>query len=399
MLLVSIPSLLWGKIKMKTNPRRDFIKQTGLMGIAAMVSQSGVALSRNDNRKSLPYVNFIRDGLDFSAEDYTRKLVELSESKGIAMDSYSNGGVVQELEQKMAAALGKEAAVYMPTGTLANHVAIRKLVGDKTRVLVQAESHICNDSGDCTQVLSNLNLIPLNPNQTQFNLADVEEQVERAHQGRVKTGLGAISIESPVRRTNNEVFDFDEMKKISAYAREHNIGMHLDGARLFNIPAHTGVGVKDYANLFDSVYISIYKDFNAASGAILAGSTEFCEDLFHQRRMFGGGMPSAWPFAAVANEYVDSFLEDYQKSLDLADELFQSLTGLFRLEKIANGSNVMKLHLLKGDPQDVRLKLLEKNIKLNQPTIDFMGFYIRINPSLLRMDAMTLAKHFTEAVL
>ena len=365
----------------KVNQRRDFLKQTGLIGAASLVGLPAMAFSDNDNRKSLPYVNFTRDGLDFSTEDYAKRLIEITKAKWIAIDSYSNGGIVEELENKMANALGKEAAIYMPTGTMANHIAIRKLAGDKPRVLVQAESHIYNDSGDTMQVLSNLNLVTLNPGKTQFTLDDVKKEVARNDGGRVKTGIGVISIESPVRRKNNEVFDYAEMKKISAYAKENGIGMHLDGARLFNVPAHTGVSVKEYAELFDTVYISIYKDFNAASGAILAGSAAFCKDLYHTRRMFGGSMPNAWPFAAVANEYIDSFPADYQQSLDTAEELFSSLSDEFKLEKISDGSNVMKLHLLNADPRETQLALLEKNIKLNNPAKDFKGFYVKINPT------------------
>lgn len=365
-----------------------------MVGLASLINLPAMAFTGNDNSKNLPYVNFTRDGLDFSTNDYANKLAEIADSKGIDIDSYSNGGVVEELEKKMAAALGKEAAVFMPTGTLPNHIAIRKLAGNNPRVLVQAESHIYNDSGDCAEVLSNLNLVPMNPGQTQFTLADVKEQVLRVNNGRVKTGIGAISIESPVRRTNNEVFDYAEMKKISLYARENSICMHLDGARLFNVPAHTGKTIIDYAALFDTVYISLYKDFNAASGAILAGTEEFCKDLYHTRRMFGGGMPNAWPFAAVALEYIDSFLDDYHKSQHEAKKLFAALESQFKFEKIINGSNVMRLHVLKGEPESIQAKLRDKNIMLNKPTVDFKGFYIKINPSPLRVGTKKLIQYF-----
>jgi len=385
-------------MKTKSNNRRKFIKQSGLVGLASMATIPAIALSVDDNTKEQPYVNFTRDGLDFSTADYSKKLAQISNKKGIVADSYSNGGVVEALEEKLAFALGKEAAVFMPTGTLANHIAIRKLAGNKTRVLVQAESHIYNDSGDTAQVLSNLNLLPLNPGQTNFTLEDVQDQIARINNGRVKTGLGAITIESPVRRTNNEVFDYDEMKKISDYARENNIGMHLDGARLFNMPAHTGKSVKEYAALFDTVYISLYKDFNAASGAILAGSKNFCDGLYHTRRMFGGSMPNAWPFAAVALEYIDSFPGAYQQSLSAVDEIFRALADKFRLEKIGNGTNVMKLHVLKGSSVNIQKNLLAINIKLNNPANDFNGFYIKINPSILRVEKTKLIQYFKESI-
>lgn len=380
------------------NTRRDFIKHSGLIGAASLVGLPSIGYAHSSNVKELPYVNFTRDGLDFSPTDYAKNLGEIAKEKGIKPDSYSNRGVVKELEEKMADALGKEAAVYMPTGTLANHIAIRKLAGQKTRVLVQAESHLYNDSGDMAQVLSNLNLVPLGEGKTNFTLADVEKQMEEVNDGRVTTGIGAISIESPVRRTNNEVFDFDEMQKISKYAKAHGIGMHLDGARLFNAPAHTGKSVLQYAELFDTVYISLYKDFNAASGAVLAGSKTFCEGLYHTRRMFGGSQPNAWPFAAVALEYVDSFPLDYVAALEKTKALFGALKDYYRLEEIANGTNVMKLHVVSGNPEAIRSQLMKNNITLNKPTSDFNGFYIKVNPSILRVGLTTLLTKFTKAV-
>src|SRR5215469_15570625 len=109
------------------------------------------------------------------------------------------------------------------------------------RVLVQRESHIYNDSGDCAQELSGLSLVPLAPERATFTLAEVEAEVARAEEGRVSTPVGAISIESPVRRVLGEVFDFVEMQRIAAFARDKGIGLHLDGARLFLASAYTRI--------------------------------------------------------------------------------------------------------------------------------------------------------------
>ena len=103
-----------------------------------------------------------------------------------------------------------------------------------------------------------------------FTLPEVERAANDALLGRVATPVGAIQIETPVRRRQGERFDFDEAKKIAAWARSRNIGLHLDGARLFLESVYTGQPVKAYTALFDTVYVSLYKYFNAASGAILA---------------------------------------------------------------------------------------------------------------------------------
>ena len=106
-------------------------------------------------------VHFRSDGLALPPGEYADLLVRLAADPGIADDEFSREGVVAELEDRMAALLGKEMAVFLPSGTLANHLALRLLAERGRRVLVQRESHIYNDSGDCTQALSGLTPIPL----------------------------------------------------------------------------------------------------------------------------------------------------------------------------------------------------------------------------------------------
>src|SRR5271170_8243323 len=119
-------------------------------------------------------VQFRSDGLGLSPAAYGRLLAEIAETRGIEPDNYSRDGVVAELEARMAALLGKEAAVFLPTGTLANHLAIRLLARRGRRILVQQESHLWNDEGDCATQLSGLTLIPLARGRATFTLAEVE---------------------------------------------------------------------------------------------------------------------------------------------------------------------------------------------------------------------------------
>src|SRR5260370_37344212 len=115
----------------------------------------------------------------------------------MAGDELSREGVVEELEDRMAALLGKDMALFLPSGTLANHLALRLLATRGRRVLVQRESHIYNDTGDCTQELSGLTLIPLAPQRATFTLADVEGKIARLAEARLSTPIGLTSVESP----------------------------------------------------------------------------------------------------------------------------------------------------------------------------------------------------------
>ena len=206
----------------------------------------------------------------------------------------------------MAALLGKERAVFLPTGTLANNLAIRTLAGGAGRAVVQDDSHIHLDSGDCVQPLSGVTLMPLGEGRATFTAEEPERLLDRTTPGgspcrsaRLDRVAGA-----PDAR---QIFDPAELGKVIAVARKGGVRLHLDGARLFLEAAYARKDVAEYAEPFDTVYVSLYKYFNASFGAILAGPRELLDGLFHARRMFGGGLSQAWTSAAVALHYLDGF--------------------------------------------------------------------------------------------
>src|ERR1700719_407780 len=137
-------------------------------------------------------VHFRSDGLALSPAEYARLLVRLAEERGIAPDEFSREGIVAELEERMAALLGKEMALFLPSGTLANHLALRLLATRGRRVLVQRSSHIYSETGDCAQEWSGLTLIPLAPQRATFTRAEVEGEMARFAEARVPTPVGAI---------------------------------------------------------------------------------------------------------------------------------------------------------------------------------------------------------------
>jgi threonine aldolase len=326
-------------------------------------------------------------------------LTRLAAPGQLFLDDYSRGGVVEQLEVRMASLLGKEIAVWLPTGTLANHLAIRLLAGERRRILVQAESHLFNDCGDCAQTLSGLTLIPLAPGKATFTLEYIEQVAANSMLGRVAAPVGAIQIETPVRRRQGERFDFQEMRKIAAWARERRIGLHLDGARLFIESAYTQRPVREYAALFDTVYISMYKYFNAASGAILAGPKALLTDLYHTRRMFGGGLHQVWPFAAVALHYLDGFEERFKIGVDRAEQVIGTLgsDSNFELERIPNGTNIFRMRILYNVNPPVYLNRLEAaGIGAHTPAGGW--FTIQVNETWARVPAAEIAARFRKAL-
>lgn len=379
--------------------RRHFLGVTAVAAASPALSALGTSATADASATLFKRVDFASDGLGLDPAEYATLLGGMVAENGFEPDYYAQGGVIRALEARFARLLGKEDAIYLPTGTLANHLAVRKLAGADRRVLVQAESHLYNDSGDCAQTLSGLNLVPLAEGGSTLPVEDVERWLQRSDSGRVETRVGVIAIESPVRRRHHEMADFDALRRVSSLARERGIRLHLDGARMFNLPLHSGRSLHDYSALFDTVYVSLWKHFNAGSGAILAGDAGFIEGLYHQRRMFGGALPHAWPAAAVALRYVDGYLEDYAKAWQVADRLIARLQddGRFSFEKLPQGTSQFYMTATGVTADVLRDRLAARGVVLSHGHPDTGRFAMQVNATLLRAPPEALAGKFIEA--
>ena len=380
--------------------RRHFLK-TGatLAGLGLMPERVAAALAVPAPAPDRS-VNMSHDGLVLTPKDYAALLARLTADGKTVEDYYSQNGAVAQLEAACATLLGKESAVFMPTGTLANHLAVSALAGNDKRVIVQHEGHFYNDTGDCAQTLSQLTLMPLARGKATFTLADVEEVVGRTASGRVATRVGAISIENPVRRKAGEQFAMDEMRNVTAFARKEGIRLHLDGARMLLASAYTGVSPADYAAMFDTVYISLWKGLNAASGAILAGPKSVLDTMFHTRRMFGGGLPQAWPFAAVALHYVDGFVDRFRAGVQVSETFIQELEskGGIKAVRVASGTNIFRLPVTGVDTARLSATLASRGIDVSAPAADSPTMNLLVNESWARRPASELAGEFLRAM-
>ena len=388
---------------MNNFPRRRFL-QAGSLGLgaglfgpaAAAGGPASLSALASDSRR----VRMTGDGLGLTPSEQGRLLARMADEGRIHRDSYSNGGTVQALEEQFAAILGKERAVFMPTGTLANHLAVRALAGaGGGRAIIQAEAHLYNDSGDCVQTLSAIPLIPLAPGKATFTLEAVEEIVDRTRGGRVARPVSVISIETPVRRRSGETFDQRELDRITAFARREEIRLHLDGARMFLQSAYSGMDVAELARPFDTVYVSLYKYFNAASGAILAGPASLLDGMFHTRRMFGSGLPAAWPFAAVALNFLPGFIDRFTKAVAVSESFIAEVTRheAFRVERMAGGTNLFRLWVAGAEAEAFRRRLGEQQVDLGGVRSDG-GFMIGVNETWNRIAPDELTHRFHSAL-
>ena len=346
-------------------------------------------------------VVFRGDGEPDSPRLLLERLAQISAGPGFESDSYSLGGSVAALERYFADALGKEAAIFMPTGTLANHLAIRALCDGKPRAIVQEQSHLYQDSGDCAQRLSNINLIPLAKGRPGFTLEELKEAVSESVSGRVVSPVGAMMIESPVRRQQGQTVPYADMQTMTEYCRSEGIRTHLDGARLYMMSAASGISPREYAALFDTVYVSMYKYFGAPFGAILAGDSRWIDGMYHTRRMFGGGLSHSYMAAALALDGARGFEERFQAAMEKGRSIFEDLNALegIRVSEFKHGSNIFPL-AIDGSIDSAAMidALCRRDIHVYAPENPEAGLALTINTTILRQPNETIRDAFEEAI-
>jgi threonine aldolase len=240
--------------------------------------------------------------------------------------------------------------------------------------------------------------MPLAAGRATFIADDVQHVLEQTKSGRVVSRVSAIAIETPVRRRQGERFDSEEVKKIVGLAHREGIRMHLDGARLFLQAAYTGERVADYVRPFDTVYVSLYKYFNAASGAILAGPNTVIDGMYHGRRMFGGGLNAVWPFALVALHYLSGFEERYLRAVTTAEDFIRGLQkhGAFTVDRIPSGTNLFRVRVEGADSVAFQKRLAAKDVMLSAPQRG--SFLVGVNETLNRTTAQELTDIFARAL-
>lgn len=332
---------------------------------------------------------------DSAPPDAVRTATRLAElvQKGKPRDSYLSGGAVTELETRFATLLGKEDCAFLPTGTLANHVAVRILAGDATRVIVQHESHLYRDESDATQLLSGLNLVNLAPGRAGPTMDEIKAAVDEAENGPYPLRIGAISLESPVRRAHGELLEVPALRDIAAYARSKSIRLHLDGARLLLAPP--SYDVAGAAGLFDTVYVSLYKYLDAPFGAVLAGSKADIAKARALRHQFGGTIYQGWESAALALAALDDFDARHKAAFATADQVFAALekAGAAKLKPAPNASNIRQLALKPKVAEGLFDRMRVAGVRLPRPDKDgVVDFWI--NDTINRRTADEYVKLF-----
>ena len=336
------------------NNRRDFLKKCGLSAIPFLLPVVNLnAMSFEEtidaapDKKQSP-VNFIFDGYPLSPDEYLTKLQEINKSKPIEPDFYGDGGATKLLEEEFAKITGKEKAIYLPSGTMANQLAIKLLNGNNTKVIVPENSHVYRDEADAAQSVHGKRLIPVGTGKPHFDLTDLKSAIEYIDTNEVfKSGLGTVVIENPVRRADGAFVPIDTIKEISNYCKANNYKMHLDGARIHLAAAFSNVTLSEYTSYFDTVYISLYKYLNAAGGAILCGDAKTIDQISHQIKILGGTMFQSWQNTSMALHYLKGVNLRWVQVAKTSEKLISDLNKIdgISILSLKNGTNIYDLTL------------------------------------------------------
>jgi len=377
--------------------RRGFVGTLGTVVGAGCIPYAPVFASTSIEPSRVVHTS--GDGIGITPREYAALLNTLSQGKDVKEDNYLLGGEVEEFEQHWAKLLGKETAVFMPSGTLANHLALRALAGPKRRVIVPEMSHVYNDTGDACQTLSGLTLMPLAAGKATFTVADVDAVVTRTAGGRVATDVGALLIESPIRRLSGQMFDWEEAKRVTAFARSKGIRTHLDGARLFIASAYTGISPAEYSSHFDTVYISLWKYFNSGIGAILAGPKSVLDGMYHVRRMFGGNLAVGWNAALVARHFMDGFEGRLKSAVDTSEMFYAAMAKHPRvsIERIPDGTNLTRVSFKGIGAATVAKRVAERGVAMSASPMA-TAVTLGVNETWNRMIAADLIQAFEQAL-
>lgn len=384
--------------------RRNFLKTSGiaaLPSLGAALPFSGLAADKPLADTPAPLF-FFYDGPKYSTAEFLAKLQQINSTAAIQPDFYGEGGVVEALEKKFLAVTGKQAAVYMPSGTMANQLAIAVLSGDNTKVFVQEASHVYRDEADAAQSIHNKRLIPLAPNEPVFTLEALQASIKYHDEGEVfKSGIGVISIENPVRRCDGRTVPIEEIKKIAAFCREKGYKLHLDGARVHMAAAFTGIPVVEYAKHFDTVYISLYKYLGTLGGAMLCGDKVVIDKMRHLIKVHGGTVYQNWINAAMALYHLEGLDDRLKTMVKKATELFDQLNQLpgIKISSFKGGSNIFDLQVA----QHVNLAKLRET--LNKRYNIFMPgrrgddpIKLTVNETLLTRDNQQIVDAFKKSL-
>ncbi len=266
----------------------------------------------------MKYIDLRSDTVTWPTQEMRRAMAQAE----VGDDVYGDDPTVKQLEKMAAERLGKEAALFVPSGTMGNQLAIFTHIQRGDEVITAEDNHIVMHEAGAAAIIAGAQLRCLRSVKGRVDLHDIESTIRRSEEA-PKTGL--ICMENA--HSSGVVHDLDYMRQVREIADRHHVPIHLDGARIFNAAAWLKVDAATIAQYADSVMFCLSKGLCAPVGSILAGTSDFVKRARLKRKIMGGGMRQAGILAAagiIALEEMSLRVhEDHETALQLASLLGQ----------------------------------------------------------------------------
>ncbi len=309
--------------------------------------------------------------IDLRSDTVTKPSPEMRAAMAAAEvgdDVYGEDPTVNRLQDMTAAILGKEAALFVPSGVMANQIALKVHTQPGDEVIAESGAHIFNYETAAAAFISNVQIHPVEGKRGVLTLEQIPGAIRSPVYYNPRTRL--ICLENTHNRAGGTIYPLNEIRRISSYAHEHEIAMHLDGARIWNAWMATGTHPKEYAQWFDSVSVCFSKGLGSPVGSAIAGSKEFVDRARKVRKILGGGMRQAGIIAAGAiyalEHNVERLKEDHEKARLFAEEL-KSLPGFFiDMETVQTNIVIMDIERTGKSPSEIVTQLRALRVFLSE---------------------------------
>ncbi|MCX6139058.1 MAG: low-specificity L-threonine aldolase [Ignavibacteriales bacterium] len=339
--------------------------------------------------------------IDLRSDTVTRPTAAMRQamaSAEVGDDVFGEDPTVCALQERVAALLEKERALYVPSGCMSNQLAVKAHTESGDEIMCEEDAHIFNYETAAPAVLSAVQVKTIKG----VRGAITVEQLRRAIRPKLyyMPRSRLVCLENTHNRAGGTIYPLEEIKAISAFAKEVGLMLHLDGARLWNACAATGISPAEYARYFDSVSVCFSKGLGAPVGSTLVGSAQFIERAHKWRKVIGGGMRQAGIIAAGAlyalDHHRDRLHEDHEKAEYFAKAV-SSCTG-FSIDLESVQTNIVIVNVVKtGKTPDQVIQLLRsKGILVSAGTMESIRAVMHLDVSLeqVRSAADTILQIF-----
>jgi threonine aldolase len=284
----------------------------------------------------------------------------IAEAK-VGDDVFNDDPTVQELEREAAEVLGQEAALYVSSGTMANQIALNISTNPGEEVIIEGNAHIVKYEVAGASVISGLQLAPIFTKKGIMDIDMIKPMIRPDDVHQPKTTL--IAVENTHNRGGGIVYTIEQMDSICNFAKERGIGLHLDGARIWNAAGYLGIKPSVIGSKFDTVSACFSKGLGAPVGSLVASTREKIDKARRTRKMLGGGMRQVGIIAAGAlfalRNNLERITEDHKRAKRLAKNLSKS--GLFNLNLDEIQTNIVVMELPEKIGVGQMLRALNEN--------------------------------------